>query len=154
MRILVTGVTGQVGSALMETLQSAGSIVAADRGALDLSRPDRIPAALERLAPGLIVNPAAYTAVDSAEDERDLAFRINGEAPGVIARWAARREIPLVHFSTDYVYDGTGTQPWGEDDRTGPLSVYGASKLASISWPRQSPPSGENQRRRNTLLFA
>jgi dTDP-4-dehydrorhamnose reductase len=130
MRILLTGVTGQVGAALLETLAPVGSVVAADRAALDLARVDEIPAALRRLAPDLIVNPAAYTAVDRAEDERDLAFRINAEAPGAIARWAAGQGIPVVHFSTDYVFDGTGTAPWRENDRPAPLSVYGASKLA------------------------
>jgi dTDP-4-dehydrorhamnose reductase len=130
MRILVTGVTGQVGGALVEALRSAGSIVAADRAALDLACPEQIPAALGGIAPDLIVNPAAYTAVDRAEDEPDVAFRVNGEAPGVIARWAAGRGVPLIHFSTDYVFDGCGRRPWREDDRTGPLSVYGASKLA------------------------
>ncbi len=82
------------------------------------------------MAPDLIVNPAAYTAVDRAEDERALAFLINAEAPGAIARWAARRGVPLVHFSTDYVFDGSGARPWREDDPTAPLSAYGASKLA------------------------
>jgi dTDP-4-dehydrorhamnose reductase len=130
MRILVTGVTGQVGGALVEALRSAGSIVAADRAALDLACPAQIPAALGGIAPDLIVNPAAYTAVDRAEDEQDVAFRVNGEAPGAIARWAAGRGVPLIHFSTDYVFNGSGRRPWREDDRTGPLSVYGASKLA------------------------
>ena len=130
MRILVTGVTGQVGGALVEALRSAGSIVAADRAALDHACPGQIPAALGGIAPDLIVNPAAYTAVDRAEDEPDVAFRVNGEAPGAIARWAAGRGVPLIHFSTDYVFDGSGRRPWREDDRTGPLSVYGASKLA------------------------
>lgn len=130
MRILLTGVTGQVGGALREPLQESGSVVGADRGTLDLSQPDTIAAALDRLAPDLIVNPAAYTAVDRAEDEREAAYRVNAEAPGAIARWAANRKIPLVHFSTDYVFDGSGQKPWREDDQTGPLSVYGASKLA------------------------
>src|ERR1700676_1319937 len=130
MRILVTGVTGQLGGALVQALRSAGSIVAADRAALDLACPDQIPTTLGDIAPDLIVNPAAYTAVDRAEDERDVAFRVNGEAPGAIARWAAGRGVPLIHFSTDYVFDGSGRRPWREDDRTGPLSVYGASKLA------------------------
>jgi len=132
MRILVTGVTGQVGGALVGVLQSAGAgtIVAADRAVLDLARPQDIPAALERIAPDLIVNPAAYTQVDRAEDERELAFRINAQAPGAIAGWASGRGAPLVHLSTDYVFDGAGTRPWREDDPTGPLSVYGASKLA------------------------
>jgi dTDP-4-dehydrorhamnose reductase len=105
-------------------------VVAADRTALDLARPVEIAAALDRLAPELIINPAAYTAVDRAEDEPDLAFRVNGEAPGIIARWAAARAVPLIHFSTDYVFDGSGAQPWREDDRPRPLSTYGASKLA------------------------
>jgi dTDP-4-dehydrorhamnose reductase len=130
MRIVVTGVTGQVGGALVERLRSLGSIIAADRAMLDLARPDEMPAALDRIAPDLIINPAAYTAVDRAEDEVDLAFRVNAEAPGALARWAAGRGVPLIHFSTDYVFNGAGSRPWREDDPTGPLSVYGASKLA------------------------
>jgi len=130
MRILVTGVTGQVGGALVAALGSAGTVVPADRAALDLARPADIAAALDRSAPDLIVNPAAYTQVDRAEDERDLAFRVNAEAPAAMASWAARRGVPLIHFSTDYVFDGAGTRPWREDDVARPLSVYGASKLA------------------------
>jgi dTDP-4-dehydrorhamnose reductase len=130
MRILVTGVTGQVGGALASRLAGTHAVVAANRGVLDLSMPAAIAGRLDELAPNLIINPAAYTAVDRAEDERELAFRINAEAPGAIARWAAARGVPLVHFSTDYVFDGSGERPWREDDRTGPLSAYGASKLA------------------------
>jgi dTDP-4-dehydrorhamnose reductase len=130
MRILVTGVTGQVGGALVAPLSGIGTVLAADRQALDLSDPGSLSEALARLAPDLIVNPAAYTAVDRAEDERELAFRVNAEAPGAVARWAADRGVPLIHFSTDYVFDGSGTQPWREDSQTGPLSVYGVSKLA------------------------
>ncbi|KAA5602077.1 dTDP-4-dehydrorhamnose reductase [Blastochloris sulfoviridis] len=130
MRILLTGISGQVGAALLPVLGRLGTVVAADRARLDLARPQAIAAALDALSPDLIVNPAAYTAVDRAEDERDLAFRVNAEAPGAMARWAAARGVPLVQFSTDYVYDGGGTQPWREDDSTGPLCVYGASKLA------------------------
>jgi dTDP-4-dehydrorhamnose reductase len=130
MRILVTGVTGQVGGALVEPLRAAGTIIAADRAMIDLARPDAMSAALDRIAPDLIINPAAYTAVDRAEDEAELAFRVNGEAPGALARWAAARGVPLIHFSTDYVFDGAGSRPWREDHPTGPLSVYGASKLA------------------------
>lgn len=130
MRILLTGVTGQVGAALREALSASATVVAADRNLLDLSRPQRIPSTLERCAPDLIVNPAAYTAVDRAEDEKALAFRVNAEAPGVIARWAAPRGVPVIHFSTDYVFNGTGTRPWREDDPAEPLSAYGASKLA------------------------
>jgi dTDP-4-dehydrorhamnose reductase len=130
MRVLVTGVTGQVGGALLAALGDKATVVPAARAALDLVRSDTIVPALGRIAPDLIINPAAYTAVDRAEDERDLAYRINGEAPGHIARWAASRGVPLIHLSTDYVYDGSGERPWREDDATGPLSVYGASKLA------------------------
>jgi dTDP-4-dehydrorhamnose reductase len=130
MRILLTGVTGQVGAALREPLATAGSLVAADRNRLDLARPERVASALDDIAPDLIVNPAAYTAVDRAEDERELAFRVNAEAPGAMARWAAHRGVPFIHFSTDYVFDGGGARPWREDDASGPLSAYGASKLA------------------------
>jgi dTDP-4-dehydrorhamnose reductase len=130
MRVLVTGVTGQVGGALLGALNGKANLLAAPRAALDLAHVETIASALDRIAPDLIINPAAYTAVDRAEDERDLAYRINGEAPGHIARWAARRGVPLIHLSTDYVYDGSGERPWREDDVTGPLSVYGSSKLA------------------------
>jgi dTDP-4-dehydrorhamnose reductase len=130
MLVLVTGVTGQVGGALLKVLRPAGSIVAAGRDQLDLAQPDRIASVLDRIGPELIVNPAAYTAVDRAEDERELAFRINAEAPGAIARWAAARNVPLIHFSTDYIFDGADTRPWREDDPARPLSAYGASKLA------------------------
>src|SRR5262252_3348456 len=130
MRILITGVTGQVGKALRDALSTVATTIEADRNTLDLAQPEKIPSVLDRCAPDLIVNPAAYTAVDRAEDEPELAFRINAEAPGVIARWAASRGVPLIHFSTDYVFDGTGSRPWREDDPTDPLSVYGASKVA------------------------
>jgi dTDP-4-dehydrorhamnose reductase len=130
MRILITGVTGQVGAALREALSASAAVVSADRSLLDLSQPEKIPSVLDRFVPDLIVNPAAYTAVDRAEDEKELAFRVNAEAPGIIARWAASRGVPVIHFSTDYVFNGTGTRPRREGDPTGPLSVYGASKLA------------------------
>ena len=130
MRILVTGVTGQVGKALVAPLARLGTVVPSDRSTLNLAEPATLAGALDRLAPDLIINPAAYTAVDRAEDERNLAFTINGNAPGVMAEWAARRKVPLVHFSTDYVFNGQGKTPWREDSPTGPLSAYGASKLA------------------------
>ena len=130
MRTLVTGVAGQVGSALVNALREQVSIIAADRTRLDLGRPFEIASVLDQIKPELIINAAAYTAVDRAEDERDLAFRINADAPGIMAQWAAGRGVPLIHFSTDYVFDGTGNRPRREDDPTGPLSVYGASKLA------------------------
>jgi dTDP-4-dehydrorhamnose reductase len=130
MRVLITGATGQVGSALLQSLAPYAELVAADRAALDLTRPGELASRLDALRPDVIVNPAAYTAVDRAEDERDIAFVVNGESPGAIARWAAARKVPLIHFSTDYAFDGSGTRPWQEDDPTGPLNVYGASKLA------------------------
>jgi dTDP-4-dehydrorhamnose reductase len=96
---------------------------------LNLAEPTMLSGALDRLAPDLITNPAAYIAVDRAEDERELAFVVNSDAPGVMAAWAAGRG-PLIHFSTDYVFNGKGETPWREDSPMGPLSVYGASKLA------------------------
>ena len=130
MRILLTGISGQVGSALRASLCSAGAIMAVDRSTFDLSRPERLMKTLDELSPHLIVNPAAYTAVDKAEDERELAYRVNAEAPGIMAKWAEAHGVPMVHFSTDYVFDGSGDRPWREDDLVDPLSVYGASKLA------------------------
>jgi dTDP-4-dehydrorhamnose reductase len=130
MKVLVTGVTGQVGGALIKVLASTCFIVGTTRNEFDLSRPDEISPTLDRITPDLIINPAAYTAVDRAEDEKEMAFSINAEAPGIIARSAAERGVPLIHFSTDYVFDGSGTRPWREDDPANPLSVYGASKLA------------------------
>jgi dTDP-4-dehydrorhamnose reductase len=130
MRVLVTGVSGQVGGALVARLQAGAALLAADRTVLDLAAPHAIPAVLDRLAPDIILNPAAYTAVDKAEDEPALAMRVNAQAPGAIARWAAARGVPLIHFSTDYVFDGSGERPWREDDDARPLSAYGASKLA------------------------
>jgi dTDP-4-dehydrorhamnose reductase len=130
MRILLTGTSGQVGGALRQPLGQIGEVLTPDRSILDLSRPLSLPPALDELSPDLIINPAAYTAVDLAEDERELAYLVNAEAPGNIARWASKRGVPMVHFSTDYVFNGSGDRPWREDDPTGPLSVYGASKLA------------------------
>jgi dTDP-4-dehydrorhamnose reductase len=133
MRILVTGASGQVGRALLARLPRlpcGAAIIAADRAMLDLSAPQAIAATLDRLAPGFIINAAAYTAVDRAEEEPALALRVNAAAPGAIARWAASRAVPLIHFSTDYVFDGAGATPWREDDKARPLSAYGTSKLA------------------------
>jgi len=130
MRVLVTGVTGQVGGALSHRLNRCASVFGTDRNQLDLARPSEIAPVLDRVRPDLIVNAAAYTAVDRAEEEKDLAYVVNAEAPEAIAQWAAAHAVPLVHFSTDYVFDGSGSRPWREDDRPNPLSVYGASKLA------------------------
>jgi dTDP-4-dehydrorhamnose reductase len=130
MRILVTGVGGQVGSALVPRLQKIGTVIPIDVDTLDFAKPEVLADAVNRMAPELIVNPAAYTAVDKAEDQPDLAIAVNATAPGIIARWAAARAVPFIHFSTDYVFSGAGERPWREDDEPHPLSVYGASKLA------------------------
>jgi dTDP-4-dehydrorhamnose reductase len=130
MRFLVTGISGQIGSEAERRFRELGNVVAADRDTLDLSQPSKLAAKLEALAPDVIINPAAYTAVDRAEDERELAFTVNAESPGVMAKWAADRGVPFLHLSTDYVFDGSGERPWQEDDPVAPLSVYGASKLA------------------------
>jgi dTDP-4-dehydrorhamnose reductase len=130
MRILVTGVSGQVGGALVPRLKPIGTVIEGDAASLDLGKPDLIAPALNRFAPDLIVNPAAYTAVDRAQDEPDLARTVNATAPAAMARWAAERWVPFIHFSTDYVFSGEGERPWREDDAAKPLNVYGASKLA------------------------
>ena len=128
MRILLTGTSGQVGGALLPLLRHSHEVLAPKRAEFDLSDSKALAAALDRLEVDLIINPAAYTAVDRAEDEPELAFRINAEAPAELARWAARHDVPLVHFSTDYVFDGSGETPWREEDRCHPLSSYGRSK--------------------------
>ena len=128
MRILLTGTSGQVGGALLPLLRRSHEVLAPNRAEFDLSDPPALAAALDRLEVDLFVNPAAYTAVDRAEDEPELAFRINAEAPAELARWAARHSVPLIHFSTDYVFDGSGETPWREEDRCRPLSSYGRSK--------------------------
>ncbi|WFU39435.1 dTDP-4-dehydrorhamnose reductase [Bradyrhizobium sp. CB82] len=133
MRILLTGTAGQVGGALLPLLRDQYTVLAPARAEFDLSKPESLASKLDALKPDLIINPAAYTAVDKAEDESALAFLINGDAPAVLARWAAARGVPMVHFSTDYVFDGSGRELWREEDPTGPLSVYGRSKLAGES---------------------
>jgi dTDP-4-dehydrorhamnose reductase len=128
--ILVTGVSGQVGFELARSLQGLGRIVALDRKQFDLASLDQIRAVIRDVQPALIVNPAAYTAVDQAEKDTDLAMRVNGEAPGVIAEEARKLNAAFVHFSTDYVFDGTKADAYVETDATNPQNVYGASKLA------------------------
>jgi dTDP-4-dehydrorhamnose reductase len=129
-RILLTGASGQVGRALVHRLSAIVTIIAPGRTELDLSVPEKIAIALDCIGPDLIINSAAYTAVDRAEDDGALAFRVNADAPARMAAWAAAHGAPLIQLSTDYVFDGSGNQPWREDDPTAPLSVYGASKLA------------------------
>lgn len=130
MRVLLTGASGQVGGALLRLLRDKYTVVAPPSREFDLSQPHMLANRLESIRPDLVINPAAYNAVDLAEEESALAFLINSEAPAVLARWAAARSVPIIHFSTDYVFDGSGRRPWHEDDITSPLSVYGQSKLA------------------------
>lgn len=128
--ILLTGASGQVGWELQRSLSTLGRVVAPSHRDFDLSRPKTLAAAIRNIKPDLIVNPAAYTAVDKAETEQELACAINAEAPGLLAKEAARRGISLVHFSTDYVFDGNKFDAYTETDKPNPLGVYGASKLA------------------------
>jgi dTDP-4-dehydrorhamnose reductase len=129
-KILVTGKTGQVGWELQRTLATLGQVIAPDRRGMDLGDPDSIRAAIRACSPQIIVNAAAYTAVDQAESEPDLALAINGAAPGIMAEEAKRLGALLVHYSTDYVFDGAKSGPYTEDDQPNPLSAYGSSKLA------------------------
>lgn len=128
--LLVTGATGQVGGALLETLAALGNVVAPPRSEMDMGDPASLRAAIRNVGPRWIVNAAAYTAVDRAESEPELVFAINAEAPRVIGEEARALGAAVIHFSTDYVFDGSGHLPYRESDATGPLGVYGASKLA------------------------
>ncbi|MFC3124956.1 dTDP-4-dehydrorhamnose reductase [Pseudoroseomonas globiformis] len=131
MRILIVGRSGQLAQELAARLPRDGhQVTALGQPELDLARPETIARAVEQVAPEAIVNAAAYTAVDRAEDERDAAFAVNETGSGLLAQEAAGRGVPLVHVSTDYVFDGTKDGPYAEDDVTGPQGVYGASKLA------------------------
>ncbi len=130
MRILLTGKDGQVGYELQRALAPLGHILALGRRELDLADPNAIRAAIQRLAPELIVNAAAYTAVDHAEKEPELARTINTEAPAILAEEAKRIGAAVLHYSTDYVFDGAKAEPYTEEDATNPLGVYGATKLA------------------------
>jgi dTDP-4-dehydrorhamnose reductase len=133
-KILLTGVTGQVGSELLQTLAPLGEVVAPKREQIDLADTTNDFRALREtirsLQPRWIINPAAYTAVDKAESEPDLAYAINRDAVRALGEEAQRIGACVIHFSTDYVFSGEGTAPYKEDDPTGPVSVYGASKLA------------------------
>lgn len=138
MTILLFGGNGQVGQELLRALAPLGKVVATTRSGLlpdgsacevaDFNQPDSLVALLDRVRPAIVVNAAAYTAVDKAEQDVEAAFRANAEAPGVIARWCAAAGVPFVHYSTDYVFDGEGTAPYHEDQPTAPLGVYGTSK--------------------------
>ncbi len=136
MKILLTGVNGQVGWELRRSLMTLGEVVPASRDGgngilkMDLSHPESLRDVIRDVQPQLIVNAAAYTAVDRAESEPDVAMAVNGIAPGVMAEEAQRCGAVIVHYSTDYVFDGTKQAPYVETDRTNPLNVYGQTKLA------------------------
>jgi dTDP-4-dehydrorhamnose reductase len=134
MKIVLLGASGQLGWQLRRSLSVVGDVTALDRnsapGCGDLARPEELARTIQAAKPDVIVNAAAYTAVDRAETERDAAFAINANAPSVLAEAAQRCGAWLVHYSTDYVFDGSGERPWRESDPTAPISVYGSSKLA------------------------
>ena len=142
MKILLLGANGQLGQTFLKegTLATLGDVVPVTRDGLvsgsspgvagDLSSPEGIAAALDQVQPDVIVNAAAYTAVDRAEQEEELATQINGASVGVIGQWAAARGALVLHYSTDYVFDGQSEQPYAVDDATSPLGAYGRSKLA------------------------
>jgi len=130
MKILLTGQSGQIGNELALSLKGKAEIISFSRVQMNLADLDQVRDAIRAARPDLIINPAAYTAVVKAESEPELAVRINGEAPGVIAEEAQRLGAPLVHYSTDYVFDGTKDTPYSEDDKPHPINVYGQSKCA------------------------
>lgn len=129
-KILLTGATGQVGSELLKVLSGSGDIVAPKRAEMNLEDEASVREFVRAVRPRWILNPGAYTAVDKAEEERDAAYAINRESVRVIGEEAQRLGAAVVHFSTDYVFDGSLDRPYREDDATGPTSVYGSSKLA------------------------
>jgi dTDP-4-dehydrorhamnose reductase len=129
-KILLTGKTGQVGYQLERSLQGLGQIIALNSTQMNLADLDQVRDVIRNVKPDLIINPAAYTAVDLAEREPDLALLINGEAPGVMAQEAKALGAAMIHYSTDYVFDGTKQGPYTEDDVPNPMNVYGSSKLA------------------------
>ena len=140
MKLLLLGANGQVGHELLRALAPLGQVAATTRSGIlpdgsacevaGFDQPDSLAVLLQRIRPDVVVNAAAYTAVDRAEEDRDAAWRANAEAPCVLARWCAQASVPLVHYSTDYVFDGQGKRAYREEDITSPLGVYGASKLA------------------------
>jgi dTDP-4-dehydrorhamnose reductase len=130
MRILVTGRDGQVGWEVQRALQAIGDVVAVGRQQLDFADLDNVRERLDSIRPDVIVNSAAYTAVDKAETEEEVAFLVNARAPELMAGWAARNGAAMIHYSTDYVFSGNLDRPYTESDPTEPLSAYGRSKLA------------------------
>src|SRR5215475_1264471 len=129
-RILLIGKNGQVGTELERLLPSLGDVMTCGRNEVDLTKPETVRTAIREWKPDAIVNAAAYTAVDQAEKEEALARTINADAPGAMAEEAKKLNALLVHYSTDYVFDGTKSEPYVETDATSPLSAYGRTKLA------------------------
>jgi len=135
MRILLIGASGQVGWELARTLSGLGKLLTTTRGqrgdlSLDAGNPEQLEATLDSVSPDVIVNAAAYTAVDKAETESEVATRLNAQAPALIGAWAARHRALVIHYSTDYVFDGAKDAPYLESDTPNPINVYGRSKLA------------------------
>jgi dTDP-4-dehydrorhamnose reductase len=130
MRILINGQHGQVSRELQHRLGAVGELIVLGRDQLDLTQPEQIRRQVQTVRPDLIINAAAHTAVDQAESEPQTAFAINAVAPGILAEEARALDIPLIHYSTDYVFDGTKVGAYNEDDAPNPLGVYGRSKLA------------------------
>jgi len=129
-RVLIVGAAGQLGVELQQCFADHTEVVAADRALIDLAAPDRVRRFIRSVQPDVILNAGAYTAVDRAEQEPELAQAVNGRAPGIMAEETLRRNALLVHYSTDYVFDGSKDGPWTETDTPHPLNVYGATKLA------------------------
>ena len=130
MKILLAGKNGQVGWELNRSLSKLGTVFAMGREDMDLSKPETLRPVIQDIRPDIIINAAAYTAVDKAESEPDIAMTVNGIAPGMIAKEAKKIGATVIHYSTDYVFDGKATSPYKEENPTYPLSVYGNSKLA------------------------
>ena len=140
-KILVTGASGQLGRAFARLLSPVCDVVFTDvqgDNGCNLADAADLQRLLNEVQPDLIINPAAYTAVDRAETEEALARAVNAVAPGIMARWACDHDAVMIHYSTDYVFDGSGAKPWREVDPTGPLSVYGKTKLAGEIAVRES----------------
>jgi dTDP-4-dehydrorhamnose reductase len=140
LKILLTGANGQVGQAILARVHAYPEIelIACSRAELDISQPEAVMQIYDELKPDCVINAAAYTAVDKAEEDKEAAERINGAAPGYLAAECARRDIPLLHISTDFVFDGEKEKPYLESDPCDPLSVYGQSKLAGETAIAQS----------------
>ena len=149
MRVLVTGASGRLGSAIVASLPY--EVIAPSRQELDLNDAKHIPETLDRLLPDAVINAAAYTDVDRAETERDAAMRINSDAPQALAAWSASRNVPIIHISTDFVFSGSGTLPWSERAEPEPINHYGVTKLRGENGVREA--GGEHLVIRTSWLF-